>query len=522
MKNKMILVFAFLLIIQQDVLSQNYALPFKGEDFKPGERVYTGNHGAGIQGEGEDIGNMRYVDNNKWSAFKVGTNGNKNTDFVIYERPIYAMAAGKVIGCWCNAPENPRPKLITDTDAGQEWLHPRFKSKELPGGGNMLWIQHADGTKALYAHMIPGTISSNLCANKGILFPKPLTQLPNGEWEHENMYVLLPAAKQVSVVKGQFLGKAGNSGSSSAPHLHIHMEKNGSPAMMRFEEGLSKGYINNNTDIKNGWTSFALQEIPDGEVLIRPSRAVEYRMSDFETYASDGRQMYAGIFEPASYAAVALLKDNWDDFLKGWQNIESTGNRMKDFESYVLGGRRMYSGVFEPGTYSPVALLKNNWNDFLAGWQAIESKGSRMIDFESYESGGKQMYVGIFKPGNYSPVALFKNNWNDFLSGWQNIESKGNRMIDFESYALDGKPMYVGIFKPGSYSPMALFKDNWNDFIKGWKDIESKGNRMLDFESYEVGGKRMYVGIFKPGTHSPTALFNNNWDAFLEGWQNLE
>ena len=213
MKTKMFYLIILLFMNQEGILSQNYALPFKGEDFKPGERVYTGNHLPGIQGEGEDIGVKRYLGNNQWSFNKEGTFGTKNTDLLIYGKPIYAMFEGKVIGCWCNAPENPRPKLSTDTDAGQEWLHPKFKDKQIPGGGNMLWIQHADGTRALYAHMIPGTISDNLCPNKSILFPKPLAKLDPDTWESENIYVMLPAAQQVNVIKGQYLGKAGNAGS---------------------------------------------------------------------------------------------------------------------------------------------------------------------------------------------------------------------------------------------------------------------------------------------------------------------
>ncbi len=95
---------------------------------------------------------------------------------------------------------------------------------------------------------------------------------------------------------------------------------------------------------------------------------------------------------------------------------------MIDFESYEAGGKQMYVGIFKPGNYAPVALFKNNWEDFINGWKDIESKGSRMLDFETYEANGKRMYVGIFKPGTHSPTALFNNNWNAFLEGWQNLE----------------------------------------------------------------------------------------------------
>ena len=185
MKNAMLSLVTFLLIIQQDVLSQNYALPFKGDDLKPFERVYTGDHSPGDpQGEGEDLNIMRYIGNNKWSFHIEGTHGTKNTDWVISRKPVYAMADGKVVGCWCNVPENPRPRRPTDTEAGGEWLHPKLVSKEMPRGGNLLWVEHPDGTRALYAHMIPGTIPDNLCANKAVFFP----DLTNDE----NIYVILP------------------------------------------------------------------------------------------------------------------------------------------------------------------------------------------------------------------------------------------------------------------------------------------------------------------------------------------
>ena len=522
MKKLKLLLFAFGLILQQDVLSQNYLLPFKGDEFKPAERLFTKDHeGTGPQEEGKDIIMMRYLGNNNWTNLLENKMGRNNTDFIIYGKAVYAMADGKIVGCWANAPENPRPMLPGDTKAGKEWYHPKVSALfiEMPRGGNLLWIEHADGTLALYAHMIPGTITSNLCANQDVFFPAPLD--PN---QNENMYVNLPAAKQVNVVRGQFLGLTGHSGQSSEPHLHIHLERNQAPEIMRFEAGLSKNYIKAITPILNGWTSFASQAIPNVDVLIRPPKSASFRIRDFESFmSSDGKQMYVGILEPGNYASVSLFKNNWNDFVKGRKDIESQGNRMIDFEYFMVNGLPMFSGVFEKSNDVPVSLFKNNWDDFAKGWKDIESQGNRMLDFESYNIGGIQWSAGIFKPGSYAPVALFKDNWDDFAKGWKDIESQGNRMLDFETYAIGGKRTYVGIFQPGNYAPVALYKDNWDDFVKGWKDIESQGNRMLDFETYLAPGlKRIYVGIFKPGTHPPTAIFSNTWEDFLMTWQSFE
>jgi len=154
---------------------------------------------------------------------------------------------------------------------------------------------------------------------------------------------MLPAAQQVSVAKGQFLGNVGNSGSSSAPHLHIHAEKGGKPAVMRFEQGLSKRFVEKNTQIQGGWNG------------------------------SGSGQTWAGIFEPGTYGPMALFKDNWNDFLSSWQAIEKQSYRMMDFEAYPSGRRMMYVGIFEPGSYEPAAVFTaNDWSGFLERWQQLE------------------------------------------------------------------------------------------------------------------------------------------------------
>jgi hypothetical protein len=437
--------------------AQSYQLPFKGEAMKAGERIYTGDHAAGIQGEGEDFGARRYLGNSKWSPYKEGGDGKKNSDFVVYEKPVYAIADGTIVGCWRNAPENPNPPAHNQ----------KFTDGFIPGGGNMLFVDLPDGKRLLYAHMIPGTMPAKLCPNNDEYFPKAMT-IPEGD-----AYLMLDPADQVAIKKGDFLGKVGNSGSSSGPHLHLHAEKSGAAAVMKFEQGLYKPYVDGSTDIQGGWKSFAGQEIPDGEVLIRPPRQTPYRMADFEAYPVGGGLTYAGIFEPGSYGPTALFESDWTKFLAGWQAIEKKGYRMKDFEAFRRGRTLVYSGIFEPGTYGPMALFKSNWNDFLAGWQAIETKGYRMKDLEVYPSGKGLTYAGIFEPGTYGPMALFKSDWNDFLAGWQAIEKKGYRMKNFEAYRSGGKLTYAGIFEPGKYNPAALFiKNDWNDFVEAWQTLE--------------------------------------------------
>ena len=74
-----------------------------------------------------------------------------NSNYLIYGRPVYAMAGGTVVGCWRNAPENTghtkRPEIAT----GKILLQ-----------GNHIWIKQTDGNIALYAHAPTGDIPASL------------------------------------------------------------------------------------------------------------------------------------------------------------------------------------------------------------------------------------------------------------------------------------------------------------------------------------------------------------------------
>ncbi len=500
-------------------VAQEYGFPFKGENLDPGERFFTGDHLPGIQGEGEDIGAMRYLGDRKWTEFREKRSGSANDDFVVYEKRVFAMADGKIVGCWRNAPANPRPGTLHEKfETGTKLVNGKPVPVGLiPGGGNMLFVDNTDGKRVLYAHMKDGTIPASLCSNNATLFPTAMT-IPEGD-----QYVMLPSSAQVPIKKGQFLGNVGNSGSSSKPHLHVHAEQSGAAAVMLFEKGLSKRYVENNTDIRGGWTDFAGREVPDGEVLIRPPRSISYRMADFEAYESGGTMNYVGIFRPGTFGPVALFEDDWNTFLSKWRAIEATGYRMKDFESFPRGQRQMYAGIFAPGSYAPTALFQNDWPAFLDGWRAIETKGYRMKDLEVFQRNGTNMYAGIFEPASYGPMALFRNTWNGFLAGWKDIENKGYRMKDLEIYRDGSSTNYAGVFEPGKHAPMALFKSTWQEFLDGWKAIETKGYRVIDMEVHRSGSRFTFAGIFEPGQYSPAAVFvRGDWDAFTEAWQQLE
>ena len=100
--------------------------------------------------------------------------GKKNEDYLAYGRPILASGAGRVIAVIDGIAENVPGAMRTDAIAG-----------------NHVVIDHGNGEISYFAHLVPGSI---------------------------------PVHVGDVVKAGQLLGKCGNSGHSSEPHLHYHLQ----------------------------------------------------------------------------------------------------------------------------------------------------------------------------------------------------------------------------------------------------------------------------------------------------------
>jgi murein DD-endopeptidase MepM/ murein hydrolase activator NlpD len=100
--------------------------------------------------------------------------GTKNTDYFCYGRPILAPADGSVVDVVDGVPEN----VPGEMDA----THP---------AGNYVILDHGHGEFSLLAHLVPGSLTVH-----------------RGE----------------RVASGRVLGRCGNSGHSSEPHLHYHLQ----------------------------------------------------------------------------------------------------------------------------------------------------------------------------------------------------------------------------------------------------------------------------------------------------------
>jgi len=173
------------------VPDDSYLYPARFDDLRPGEFWNTSSdtHGTGAQGSQLFAYDMNVVafDTGKGAINRLlpGTDGSKNDHYRVWGKKIHAMADG--VGA------NFFPGTGNAAGPWQEppWDNPAKAWADKVGAGNHFYIRHGSEV-VLYAHMQKGSLNPNL-----LKFNAP-------------------------VKAGDYLGLAGNAGSASEPHLHIH------------------------------------------------------------------------------------------------------------------------------------------------------------------------------------------------------------------------------------------------------------------------------------------------------------
>ena len=153
-----------------------YTLPFAGEWYVANGGIERGNSHSW------DVLTQRYAYDFIMTDHRLRRHdgsGYRLNDYFCYDQPVLAPADGVVVEVCDGVRDAPRPgSLFID-----------FMARDFRG--NFVIIRHAEGEYSFLAHLIPGSIG-----------------VKAGE----------------TVQRGQMIGRCGNSGHSSEPHLHFHVQ----------------------------------------------------------------------------------------------------------------------------------------------------------------------------------------------------------------------------------------------------------------------------------------------------------
>lgn len=272
-----------------------FLFPAKAKDLAPGE-FWSARSKAEADGHRQtrhqlfayDAGVGRWdADAGVWTPFHPldpgePANGDENEDWLVWGKPIYAMADGVVDVCTEGVPNNV-PRVSGDSS------------------GNAFGIMHGPDERAVYMHLIKGSLNPALCFSGAI------------------------------VRAGDFLGLAGNSGSSSAPHFHVDIQRNGKGFPLLFRDAFIVDR-NNNFDVPDGnadWEYVDGKGLPWEELAIWPS---PLRRRDTQV-SSTGSAVALTDLSPDTVAVGARNSDGNLD-LRTWDRVE---NGDLDLDQKVIG-----------------------------------------------------------------------------------------------------------------------------------------------------------------------------------------
>lgn len=457
--------------------TKGFKLPFRAYDLQPNEVWESAStHGGGSQVFAYDMGVQANV-NGSWTALLPGKDDSKNENFRIWGKPIYAMADG-VVADFCNVvPNNPKPGQQADWNP-----YPHG------GAGNHFYIKHGD-VIALYAHMQKGSLNDALL-QKGAV-----------------------------VKEGDFLGYAGNSGSSSGPHLHIHIRKETTPETGPFRPLVfDMGYTIDKASFTSlnsnaSWTKLNNTAIPG----YTSKRAFIWPGNDKPWYGND---IYTAVWRSGSdnhYLWSGVDKNN---FVGKNNTLKNQGLRLTDLSVSNIGNSIKYSGVWRAGSGKTHLQPGTTWAAFTSEWSTLSGQGYRLIDIEVFTEGGQTRFAGVYGEGTDGYYLYAGMNQADFNAKWSELGGKGFRLIDVEVYKEGGEIKYAGVWRAGNDGYALWHANSWSAFTAKWKELSQQGQRLVDLDVCVDGGTTHYSGVFRAGNDG-YILWESNWNSFKAKWDDL-
>jgi murein DD-endopeptidase MepM/ murein hydrolase activator NlpD len=411
----------------------------------------------------------------------------RKEDHRAYGMPVYASHEGIV----CRVLRDHTEKMGVDSQ--EPTWSPSLGMKD--GSGNSVKIRFGDYYVA-YAHMQRWSIPDNIVVGSRI-------------------------------VRGQYLGKVGNSGSTSGPHLHFHVAKLTDPSQPSdsCEDGVIRpmGFEELQTITRNEATPLAKDGTLAAEhwnhvEAVAPPHAASVLEPTAEpvNFCADctDAKSYLGVWNQGSGDPGIDLRvkiAGWTAFSEHWQRLSDGGFRLRKIETFVENGERQYVGVFKRGS-GPYALWQGQgWQNFLNVWNDQYAQGAYLVDIESFTVGNARYYVGVFAEGTGVPSLIRVNSWSAFTSQWDTLSNDGKRLVDVETFLEGDKRIHIGVFEQGTGGYALRQLKGFSAFAADWKTQANAGYRLTSVESFVAGSDRWYIGVYRTGTFSQGLFQHTGW-----------
>ena len=378
----------------------------------------------------------------------------QNSDYLVFGTKLYAVADGTIVKCRRDYPENV----------------PGVKGPK----GNGLWIRTQNTSEyVFYAHMKQNTIPEALCPEEGDDLSIPVEQ-------------------------GQYLGRAGNSGSSDGPHLHFEtdvVDANGK------SQGRPLHFHGIRVRKLAGWSSGG------------PCRAGSSDFAVVKAAALDTSMLVEPLYRPGfrEIARHGVLDDCYQDLASG---LYAAGYQPTWLDGYDVGGKTYFNAVYRGGLPERPSFHGLTAAAYQTAFDQLTGDGYRPVLVESYLRGGHVRYALIAEK---SPGPRFV--------AWHGL-SKGEHAAAYRHATKDGyAPVAISVVSVGghlTYTALLEKRDlgEWDaetkltpgKYQKFLEDNAKDGRHLVYVNAYVLDGSTRFVAIVS-GKASPKYAARHGLDA---------
>jgi hypothetical protein len=291
---------------------------------------------------------------------------------------------------------------------------------------------------------------------------------------------------------------------------------------------------------------------------------------DIEVINTNGKLNFLGVWRQkpgpkrgaATIAGALFAGITWEQLVAQWKEL-GEHQYLAEVETYVSDGKRLFAGLWRVGEGNGALYLMTDWQKFEDTKQSLNDT-QEMIDFEMFQNDdGRWNFLGVWRVSGKQAGPLHASSIdkkfrgmtaNDFLERWDKLKQK-NTLVDiavavpaivlrgdttckygdvdcnrcavdvpkqfktgFEKGFNGGSWSFSGDRKypPDSYQP----EDAFNPFDKGLAGKHIQGLVRTNDSTYPYAGSHshkdvgsiFFVGVDKKGNHSLSHLHRSNVD----------